>query len=119
MCEMEEKRTEKVKRKTVIKAEGLCREYVKISRGEEKVGSIKVLRGLSFSVKEREFVGIMGKSGCGKTTLLKTLGLIDKPTKGELYFWGKDTKKLWDDELSDIRRRKIGFVFQDFYLMDS
>ncbi len=119
MCEMEEKRTEKVKRKTVIKAEGLCREYVKISRGEEKAGSIKVLRGLSFSVKEREFVGIMGKSGCGKTTLLKTLGLIDKPTKGELYFWGKDTKKLWDDELSDIRRRKIGFVFQDFYLMDS
>ena len=61
----------------------------------------------------------MGKSGCGKTTLLKVLGLIDRPTGGTLYFKGKEVKKLWNDELSDIRRREIGFVFQDFYLMDS
>lgn len=119
MSEMEERRKEIVKRETVIKAEGLCREYAKFSQSEGGAESIKVLRGISFAVKEQEFVGIMGKSGCGKTTLLKTLGLIDKPTEGKLYFCGKDTKKLWDDELSDIRRRKIGFVFQDFYLMDS
>ena len=85
----------------------------------EETESIKVLKGLDFVVKEQEFVGIMGKSGCGKTTLLKTLGLIDKPTKGNLYFCGKETRKLWNDELADIRRREIGFVFQDFYLMDS
>ena len=49
----------------------------------------------------------MGKSGCGKTTLLKVLGLIDRPTGGTLYFKEKEVKKLWNDELSDIRRREI------------
>ena len=106
-------------RKPVIKVEELYREYAKLSQRDGETENIKVLKGLDFSVKEQEFVGIMGKSGCGKTTLLKTLGLIDKPTKGTLYFCGKDTRKLWNDELADIRRRKIGFVFQDFYLMDS
>ena len=106
-------------RKDVIKVEQLYREYAKLSRGDEEAESIKVLKGLDFTVKEQDFVGIMGKSGCGKTTLLKTIGLIDKPTRGNLYFCGKDTKKLWNDELADIRRREIGFVFQDFYLMDS
>ena len=106
-------------RKPVIKVEELYREYAKLSQRDGETESIKVLKGLDFAVKEQEFVGIMGKSGCGKTTLLKTLGLIDKPTKGTLYFCGRDTRKLWNDELADIRRRKIGFVFQDFYLMDS
>lgn len=115
-----EKRKTAVKpRKEVIKVEDLYREYVKPGHGDEESESIKVLKGLNFTVKEQEFVGIMGKSGCGKTTLLKTLGLIDKPTKGNLYFCGKETRKLWNDELADIRRREIGFVFQDFYLMDS
>lgn len=103
----------------ILKIEELCREYKKPSQGDDKTESIKVLKGLNFSVKKQEFVGVMGKSGCGKTTLLKTLGLIDKPTKGKIYFCGKETKKLWDDELADIRRKEIGFVFQDFYLMDS
>ena len=70
-------------------------------------------------MSEGEFVGIMGKSGCGKTTLLKTLGMIDKPTDGEIYFLGEDTSKLYGDKLADIRNEKIGFIFQDFYLMDS
>ncbi|MDO4474934.1 MAG: ABC transporter ATP-binding protein [Eubacteriales bacterium] len=85
----------------------------------EESGKVHVLKGLNFSIYENEFVGIMGKSGCGKTTLLKTLGLIDPPTAGELYFKGTSVKELWEDELSDIRRRNLGFVFQDFYLMDS
>ena len=115
----EKEKTAVKPRKTVIKVEELYREYAKLSHGDEETESIKVLKGLDFVVKEQEFVGIMGKSGCGKTTLLKTLGLIDKPTKGNLYFCGKETRKLWNDELADIRRREIGFVFQDFYLMDS
>ena len=61
----------------------------------------------------------MVKSGCGKTTLLKVLGMIDKQTDGVVRFMEKDTSKLYGDELADIRREQIGFVFQDFYLMDS
>ena len=86
---------------------------------KESEEDIKVLKKISFYVSEGEFVGIMGKSGCGKTTLLKTLGMIDKPTDGEIYFLGEDTSKLYGDKLADIRNEKIGFIFQDFYLMDS
>ena len=61
----------------------------------------------------------MGKSGCGKTTLLKVLGMIDKQTDGTIRFMGQDTKGLSGDTLADIRRTKLGFIFQDYYLMDS
>ena len=64
-------------------------------------------------------VGIMGKSGCGKTTLLKILGFMDQQTDGEVIFDGVNSNELWREELTDIRRRKIGFVFQDFNLLDS
>lgn len=102
----------------VLRVENLIRNYIKPSRSEERE-EIKVLKQLNFTVEEQEFVGIMGKSGCGKTTLLKVLGMIDRPTGGSMFFKNKEIKKLWDDELSDIRRREVGFVFQDFYLMDS
>ncbi len=102
----------------VLRIENLIRNYEKPSRSEEKE-EIKVLKGLNLSVKEKEFVAIMGKSGCGKSTLLKVLGMIDRPTDGTMFFKDKEIKKLWNDELSDIRRREVGFVFQDFYLMDS
>lgn len=102
--------------KEIITVKDLTRDYTMPNEGN---GTIHVLKGLNFSIYENEFVGIMGKSGCGKTTLLKTLGLIDPPTTGELYFKGTSVKNLWEDELSDIRRRNLGFVFQDFYLMDS
>lgn len=101
---------------SVLKAEELVRNY-RLPTAED--GVVKVLKGLDFQIEENEFVGIMGKSGCGKTTLLKLLGLIDHPTGGELYFKEKKVTELWLDELADIRRREIGFVFQDFYLMDS
>lgn len=102
----------------VLEVENLIRNYQKsaIKKSDEDV---KVLKGLNFSVKQGEFVGIMGKSGCGKTTLLKVLGMIDKQTEGTVCFMEKDTSKLYGDELADIRREQIGFVFQDFYLMDS
>lgn len=102
--------------KELITVKDLTRDYM---MPNEESGKVHVLKGLNFSIYENEFVGIMGKSGCGKTTLLKTLGLIDPPTAGELYFKGTSVKELWEDELSDIRRRNLGFVFQDFYLMDS
>ena len=104
--------------KELLKCDHLIRNYYKPTNTEEKQ-VIEVLKELSFTVKEQEFVGIMGKSGCGKTTLLKVLGMIDRPTEGAVYFKEKEIKNLWDEELSDIRRREIGFVFQDFYLMDS
>lgn len=104
----------------IIKAEKLCRNYI-IPSSEEKNGKeeIRVIKGIDFTVQEGDFVGIMGKSGCGKTTLIKVLGMIDKPTGGTVFFKDKDTKDLWAEELADIRRRELGFVFQDFYLMDS
>lgn len=102
----------------VLEVENLIRNYQKsaLRKSDE---DIKVLKGLNFSVEQGEFVGIMGKSGCGKTTLLKVLGMIDKQTDGVVRFMEKDTSKLYGDELADIRREQIGFVFQDFYLMDS
>lgn len=104
--------------KEIIKIDHLIRNYSK--SGENfKTNEIEVLKDLNFTIEEQEFVGIMGKSGGGKTTLLKVLGLIDRPTSGKIYFKGHDTEDLWKDELSDIRRRELGFVFQDFYLMDS
>lgn len=105
-------------RTNILEVENLIRNYRKsvIKESEEDV---KVLKGISFQVTEGEFVGIMGKSGCGKTTLLKTLGMIDKPTDGTIKFMGEDTSELYGDKLADIRNSKIGFIFQDFYLMDS
>ena len=102
----------------VLEVENLIRNYQKsaLKKSDE---DIKVLKGLNFSVEQGEFVGIMGKSGYGKTTLLKVLGMIDKQTDGVVRFMEKDTSKLYGDELADIRREQIGFVFQDFYLMDS
>lgn len=103
----------------IIKVEQLIRNYGKSEDPQEEEAVVKVLKGLDFCVEKQEFVGIMGKSGCGKTTLLKVLGLIDRPTQGKVSFCGKDIAKLWSDELADIRRQKIGFVFQDFYLLNS
>lgn len=74
---------------------------------------------MNFAVEEGEFVGIMGKSGCGKTTLLKVLGMIDKQTDGTVKFMEKDVSRIYGDSLADVRRKQIGFIFQDFYLMDS
>lgn len=98
----------------ILRAENLVRSYE--TQGAE---SIAVIKGIDLTVEEGEFVGIMGKSGCGKTTLLKVLGLIDRQTDGKLFFMGKDTGEIRGDALARIRLHQIGFVFQDFYLMDS
>ena len=102
-----------------MKVENLVRNYKMVYSNRQDEEEIKVLKGLDFTIEEQEFVGIMGKSGCGKTTLLKILGFMDQQTDGDVIFDGANTNELWKEELTDIRRRKIGFVFQDFNLMDS
>jgi putative ABC transport system ATP-binding protein len=83
-----------------------------------KVGKldVPVLRGLNFEVQEGEFVAIMGPSGCGKSTLLHLLGGLLSPTDGSILIDGEDLAKVSDARRTDIRRRKIGFVFQRFNL---
>ncbi len=83
------------------------------------LGEVKVraLKNVNLLVKEKEHISIMGPSGSGKTTLLNIIGCLDKPTDGEYYLDGVDIKKLDDNQLSEIRNKKIGFIFQNYNLI--
>lgn len=78
----------------------------------------EVLRGVNLHVAAGEFVGILGPSGSGKSTLLNILGTLDRPTSGKVTIAGEDVSVLSDNELSDFRCHRIGFVFQQFHLSD-
>ena len=78
---------------------------------------VPVLKDINFSMEEGEYVAIMGPSGSGKTTLMNIIGCLDKPTKGEFLLDGQNVNKCTENDMSDIRLNKIGFVFQSFHLM--
>jgi putative ABC transport system ATP-binding protein len=92
-------------------------EVKNIQKTYEGRESFTALKGISFQIKEGEFVAIMGPSGSGKSTLMHILGCLDSPTSGSYHLDGKDVSKLSDDELALVRRDKIGFVFQAFNLL--
>jgi len=97
--------------KTILEATELTKVY--------RIGRVEVpaLRGVSLRVREGEFVSIMGPSGCGKSTLLHTLGGLCRPTSGQVLIDGEELSSAKDSVRTDIRRRKIGFVFQRFNLL--
>ncbi len=92
-----------------------CRDIVKTYKSE--AGETHALKGVSFVIKDGEFVAIMGPSGSGKSTLMHILGALDTPTSGKYLLDGQDISTLSDDELADIRKNKIGFVFQSYNLL--
>jgi putative ABC transport system ATP-binding protein len=95
----------------ILKAEGLSKTYTLNKR------KIPALSGVNLQVNKGEFVAIMGPSGSGKTTLLNVLGCLDKPTSGKMVLDQVDVAKLPDKQLCNIRRNKIGFIFQTFNLL--
>jgi putative ABC transport system ATP-binding protein len=78
---------------------------------------VKALDSVSLSIRDGEYVSIMGPSGSGKSTLLNVIGLLDRPTGGEYLLDGREVTSLDDDELAHVRARKIGFIFQSFHLV--
>ena len=88
----------------------------KIFSGEDAI-DFTALNNINLTIEKGEFIGLSGKSGSGKTTLLNIAGLIDSPTAGNLYFKGTNTKNITDDELSSIRAKEIGYIFQTFNLL--
>lgn len=99
--------------KKVLEARNISKVY---DTGESKFTALK---GISLQVNEGDFVGIMGPSGSGKTTLLNVLSTIDNTSKGEILIDGKDVVSMNDDKLALFRRNHLGFIFQDYNLLDT
>ena len=95
----------------LVEIKDVCKIY---NPGENEV---RALDHVSLTIDEQEFVAIIGHSGSGKSTLMNMLGCLDVPTSGEYWLHGQDVSALSDDELSDIRNREIGFIFQGFNLI--
>ena len=97
----------------ILEVRNLVREY---PMGSERVAA---LRGVSFDVEAGDYAAIVGPSGCGKSTLLNLLGVIDRPTSGTVSIAGERVDELPDARATEFRLRRIGFVFQRFYLMQA
>lgn len=100
---------------SILEVKGLKKTY-STRFGQNKV---EALKNVNFSVEEGEFVAIMGESGSGKTTLLNILASLDRPTSGTVLLDGKDISKIKESRLAEFRRDNLGFVFQDFNLLDT
>src|ERR671918_954459 len=97
---------------TVLELDGVTKVY-----GEQP--PVSALRGVSFSVRQGELVAIVGPSGSGKSTLLHVLGTLERPSAGEVRIAGHETSALGEGDLAAVRARAIGFVFQQFFLLES
>lgn len=95
------------------------RNLKKIYRTRFGGNQVQALSCVNFSVEEGEYVAIMGESGSGKTTLLNIMAALDKPTEGEVYLDGKPLSEIKDKDISEFRRDNLGFVFQEFNLLDT
>ncbi len=100
---------------TILQVEGLSKTYT----GRFGANQVKALSNVSFELEQGEYAAIMGESGSGKTTLLNLLAAFDKPTGGRVLLEGKDLASVKEDELAAFRRDSLGFVFQDFNLLDN
>lgn len=87
--------------------------------GKANEKQTQALKGITFDVQPGEFVGIMGASGSGKTTLLNILSTLDRPTSGQVAINGQDVTALKGDQLADFRAKQVGFIFQDFNLLEN
>ena len=99
--------------KSVVRLTNVVRTY---EMGDNQV---KALRGVSFEIKQGEFVSIMGPSGSGKSTCMNMIGCLDRPTSGIVEINGKETAKMSEKELAVLRNQTIGFVFQQYHLISS
>lgn len=100
---------------SILQVEGLKKVYTTRFGGNK----IEALKNVNFSVEKGEYVAIMGESGSGKTTLLNNLAAIDKPTAGSIFLEGDDLAKMKETDMATFRRNHLGFVFQDFNLLDT
>lgn len=100
---------------TILEVKNLKKIYTTRFGGNQ----VQALSNVSFSVEEGEYVAIMGESGSGKTTLLNILAALDKPTSGEVLLNGHNIVQIKEKEISAFRRDNLGFVFQDFNLLDT
>ena len=100
---------------TILEVNGLKKVYSTRFNGNK----VEALKNVNFSVEQGEYVAIMGESGSGKTTLLNILAALDKPTEGNVILDGNNLSKLKESQISAFRRDNLGFVFQDFNLLDT
>ena len=96
----------------MIEMRGIVKRYY-----EGQANELEILHGIDLLVAKGEFLSIVGESGSGKSTLMNMIGILDRPTEGSYLLDGQEVSNLTEDERSDIRSRKIGFVFQNFCLI--
>ena len=100
---------------TILEVQNLKKTYTTRFGGAQ----VEALKNVTFSVEEGEYVAIMGESGSGKTTLLNILAALDKPTGGHVKLKGRELSSVPEKEIAAFRRQNLGFVFQDFNLLDT